>query len=99
MEEQVVEAKPEEVKPTRSMEPKVYTCVDCGKSSATAFFLVNPPNQPKNWEFDGEAMCLECYIRQIVRQTIRDIGLDALFFKAKEGKPAVKDESKSSASA
>jgi hypothetical protein len=69
MEEQPIEVKPEEVK-------KVYKCISCGKSSDKGFFLLNV--NEKIWEFEGDAMCLECYIRFMASKAIAEM-LDKRF--------------------
>jgi hypothetical protein len=60
----------EEVQEVKQEPKKIYTCVNCTKTSQEGFFLFNPPDKPTYWEFKGEAMCLECYIRFMVEKAI-----------------------------
>lgn len=65
IEEITVEAQPE-VQP----EKKIYKCVNCEKTSDKGFFLLNTPEF--TWEFEGEAICFECYIRLMVKKALKE---------------------------
>ena len=54
-----VEAQPEKI---------IRKCVGCSKEEDKGFFLINSPVHL--WEFEGDIMCFECYVRLMVKKAI-----------------------------